>query len=87
MRSLRGKVFIFTFNEEFLKIVPSGWIFLVPLDLRNEIFKHQAKIKQRFGVEMMDNLKFVTARNFHFPRQRRETELLEYSTFLGNETT
>ena len=36
---------------------------------------------------MMDNLKYVTTCNFHFPRLRRETELLEYSTFLGNETT
>ena len=36
---------------------------------------------------MMDTLKFVTTCNFHFPRQRRETELLEYFPFLGNETT
>lgn len=31
---------------------------------------------------MMDTLKFVTTCNFHFPRQRRETELLEYFPFL-----
>ena len=30
---------------------------------------------------MMDTLKFVTTCNFHFPRQRRETELLEYFPF------
>ena len=87
MKSLRVKVFIFTFIEELLRIFSSGWIFLILLNLRNEIFKHQAKIKQRFGVEMMDNIKFVTTRNFHFMRQRRETELVEYPTFLGNETT